>query len=437
MSAPPITIVGGGLAGSEAALQLADAGHRVRLFEMRPTVKTPAHETPLLGELVCSNSLRSNDPAGAAGLLKEELRQLSCRLLDLAEEARVPAGQALAVDRLKFASVITKRIEEHPNIEVIREELTTLPDEPAILAPGPLASPALMEALEAFLGNRRLFFFDAIAPIVDADSLNMDRLFFATRYNNGEPDYLNAAMSRNEYVAFYQALFEGEKFTPHGFDAEDKLPLFESCQPIEAIAATGILSLAHGPMKPRGIEVPGERREAFAVVQLRAENADRTAYNLVGFQTRLTQSEQKRIFRMLPGLENARFLRYGALHRNSYIDGPRVLSDDLSLLERPGTFVAGQFAGGEGYTESIALGLLAARFLILRLKGKEIVNPPIETAIGALWRHVTQSPIEPLQPSHVHFGLFPPIMARGKEAKRKAHIARAREAFGPWLETLT
>lgn len=437
MSQGPITVIGGGLAGTEIALVLAKAGVEVTLVEMRPEMPTPAHESGDLGELVCSNSLRSNDPMTAPGLLKEELRLLQSPVVRVADEVRVPAGSALAVDRTLFSRRLTREIEDNPLVRLERREVTRLPEEGfAVLTPGPLASPALLRAVEERVGTSGLFFFDAIAPILDADSLDMDRLFLADRYDKGDPDYLNAAMNREEYFAFLEALTQGEKFVPHGFDSEERLPLFSGCQPIEAIAASGPLSLAHGPMKPKGLTDPRTGRYPFAVVQLRAENVERTSFNLVGFQTRLLQKEQKRVFRLIPGLERAEFLRYGSLHRNSFLDGPRVLNPDLTLRAAPNLMAAGQFAGAEGYIESIALGHLAARFLLARRNGTEPAYPPVETALGGLWRHVTASTTTPLEPSNVHFGLLPAVSAKGKRPKRQAMMERARVAMQEYLEML-
>ena len=372
----PVIIVGGGLAGTEAALVLVRAGQPVHLIEMRPGVSTPAHETGDLAELVCSNSLRSDEAHIAAGLLKEELRRLASPLVALADSHRVPAGGALAVDRADFSRAATECAQASPGLELTRGEVRTLPDSLALLAPGPLASDALMDEMGKLIGTERRFFFDAVAPIVEADSLDQKRLFSGTRYGRGEPDYLNSPMDERTYLDFVRALLDAEQFVPHGFDATDKLPLFAGCQPIEAIAESGLLSLAHGPMRPKGFQDNPLGSKLFALVQLRAENKARSAYNLVGFQTRLKQSEQIRIFRMIPGLEKSRFLRYGSLHRNSYIDGPRVLQADLSLRAAPHLYVAGQFAGGEGYIESIALGHLAALFILARLRSAVLPVPP-------------------------------------------------------------
>jgi methylenetetrahydrofolate--tRNA-(uracil-5-)-methyltransferase len=432
-----VIIVGGGLAGTEAALVLARAGQSVRLMEMRPEVQTPAHDSGDLAELVCSNSLRSDEVHIAAGLLKEELRHLSSPLVALADSHRVPAGGALAVDRANFSRAATECAETSAGIELIRGEVRNLPDSLALLTPGPLASDALMTEIGKLIGTEHRFFFDAVAPIVEADSLDQERLFAGNRYGRGEPDYLNSPMDERTYLDFVLALLDADQFVPHGFDATDKLPLFSGCQPIEAIAESGLLSLAHGPMRPKGFMDNPLGNNLYALVQLRAENKARSAYNLVGFQTRLKQAEQKRIFRLIPGLENARFLRYGSLHRNSYIDGPRVLQSDLSLGAAPHLYVAGQFAGGEGYIESIALGHLAALFILAKLRSTVVPVPPEETALGALVRHVTGAIEEPLQPSHIHWGLFPSVRGGGRrKEKRLKMVERARGALQEWLQVV-
>lgn len=433
-----VRIVGGGLAGTEAALLLAKAGIASILYEMRPHLMTPAHETPFLGELVCSNSLRSDSAEVAVGLLKQELRALGSPVLATADATRVPAGSALAVDREAFARNLTGQVEEEERIELVRSEVTELPgDGLTLLTPGPLASPGLMEAVERLIGSERLFFFDAIAPIVEAESLDMSRLFFGARYGKGAADYLNAPMDHKGYMAFLKTLLTAERFVPHGFDSDDKLPLFQGCQPVEAIAASGILSLAHGPMKPKGFFLENPLgRELYALVQLRAENRERTAFNLVGFQTRLTQAEQRRVFRMIPGLDKARFLRYGSLHRNSFIDSPRLLGPDLSFHQAPHLFAGGQFAGAEGYVESCAMGHLAALFIQARLHSGPCPPPPAETALGGLYRHVTEADESPLQPSNMHWGLLPPAGGKGKRGRRQAMAQRARAALQGWLPRL-
>lgn len=430
-----VHIIGGGLAGTEAALTLARAGIGSTLFEMRPGRMTDAHQTPMLAELVCSNSLRSDSPGIAVGLLKEEMRKLGSPVLEVADRTAVPAGSALAVDRDAFAHELTSLVEAHPLVEVRREEVTRLsPDHLTILCPGPLASDALMAHVLELVGSDRCFFFDAIAPILDADSLDMERLFSASRHEEGEGDYLNAPMDEDAYTRFMKALILAEKIVPHGFDELEKLPLFGGCEPIEAMASRGWTALAHGPLRPTGF---GDTRRTegklWAVVQLRAENRTRSAYNLVGFQTRLTRAEQKRVFRLIPGLEKAHFLRYGSLHRNSYIDSPRLVAADLSLNAMPNVFVAGQFAGAEGYIESCASGLIAARFVRARLAGQDPHPPPPETALGGLLLHITSSQTVPLQPSNMHWGLLPPSKARRKKERRKLQLAMAREAFQRWV----
>jgi len=433
-----IRIVGGGLAGCEAALLLAKAGIPAVLYEMRPLRATPAHETSLLGELVCSNSLRSDSPEVAVGLLKEELRLLGSSVLAAADSTRVPAGSALAVDRDAFARELTAMVEARDGLELVRREVTEFSGEGlTLLTPGPLASDSLMRSVESLVGSDRLFFFDAIAPIVDAESLDMSSLFFGARYGKGDADYLNAPLDRKGYMDFLQALLTADRVVPHGFDADDKLPLFQGCQPVEAIASSGMLSLAHGPLKPRGFRDNPLGRDLFALVQLRAENRERTAFNLVGFQTRLTQAEQRRVFRMLPGLGQASFLRYGSLHRNSYVDSPRLLREDLSFSTAPDIFVGGQFAGAEGYVESCALGFLAALFMISRIRSLPCPPPPAETALGGLYRHVTGATEVPLQPSNMHWGLLPPAQGKGKRGRRQAMVQRARIAMQEWLPALT
>jgi methylenetetrahydrofolate--tRNA-(uracil-5-)-methyltransferase len=438
-SGSTVTVVGGGLAGTEAALFLAGRGVAVTLYEMRPERMTPAHATGNLAELVCSNSLRSDDLSTAAGLLKEEMRRLGSAVLAAADRNRVPAGTALAVDREAFSRDLTRAVEEHPLIRVVRHEVTELPSAlpSTILAPGPLVSDALAACIAELAGHESFFFFDAIAPIVSADSLDMTRIFRGSRYGAEEGgDYLNAPMDRETYERFVRELLAAEQFVPHGFEAGQPLPLFPGCQPIEAIASTGLQSLAHGPMRPTGFAGNPLGDRLHALVQLRAENESGTAYNLVGFQTRLKQGEQKRVFRMIPGLENAEILRYGSLHRNSFIDSPRVLSGDLSFRKRPDLFAAGQFAGAEGYVESTALGLLAAIFVHARLEGRAAPLPPDTTAIGALLRYVTTCPTSPLEPSNIHFGLLPPGRGQGRQGKRQAVVIRAREALSAWLDGL-
>jgi methylenetetrahydrofolate--tRNA-(uracil-5-)-methyltransferase len=434
-----VSVVGGGLAGSEAAWQLARAGVAVDLFEMRPGGASPAHEGGDLAELVCSNSLRSDNPANAVGLLHEELRRLGSLILSVADATRVPAGDALAVDRARFARGVTRAIEGVSLVRVRREEVRALPEGPglALIASGPLTSPPLAEALAAVAGGG-LHFYDAIAPIVTADSIDGSIAYARSRYGKGDgDDYLNLPFDEAQYRAFVEALLAGEKVKPHAFEEPR---YFDGCLPIEVMAERGPDVLAFGPMKPVGLEDPRTGRRPFAVVQLRREDAAGTAWNLVGFQTRLTWPEQRRIFReRIPGLARAEFLRLGQVHRNTFVDAPRLLSPDLSLRERPGLFLAGQITGVEGYVESAACGLLAARAMLDRLAGRPFRAPPAATAIGALHRHLTGA-AHPLdyayQPTNVVYSLFPTLVGkhRGKAARKEAHAERARKELDPWID---
>jgi methylenetetrahydrofolate--tRNA-(uracil-5-)-methyltransferase len=433
-----VTIVGGGLAGSEAAWQLARAGVRVVLREMKPRRRSPAHVLDGLAELVCSNSLRSDNPANAVGLLHEELRRLGSLVLSAADTTRVPAGDALAVDRERFSALVTHHLEGSPQVTLVREEVAALPPPPglAVVATGPLTSDALAAELAALCGAR-LHFYDAIAPIVAADSIDMDVAYARSRWGKGQgDDYLNLPLDEAQYRAFVEALVTGEKVKPHGFE---EARYFEGCLPIEVMAERGLEVLAHGPMKPVGLEDPRTGRRPHAVVQLRREDVAGTAYNLVGFQTRLTWPEQRRIFReLLPGLARAEFLRLGQIHRNTFLEAPRVLAPDLSVRARPHLFLAGQITGVEGYVESAACGLLAARAVLDRLAGRPFRAPPAATAMGALHRHLTGAAHPPgyeYQPTNVVFALFPPLAGRhrGKVARKEAYAERARKEIEPWL----
>ncbi len=434
-----VTIVGGGLAGSEAAWQLARAGVPVLLAEMRPASRSPVHVGDGLAELVCSNSLRSDNPANAVGLLHEELRRLGSLVLAAADETRVPAGDALAVDRARFSALVTRRLHGGPHVTIRREEVTALPAGPelALVATGPLTSDALAAEVAALAGSA-LHFYDAIAPIVAADSVDRSIAYARSRYGKGAgDDYLNLPLDEAQYRAFVEALVAGEKVAPHGFE---ELRFFEGCLPIEVMAARGPEVLAHGPMKPVGLEDPRTGRRPHAVVQLRREDVAGTAYNLVGFQTRLTWPEQRRIFRThLPGLARAEFLRLGQIHRNTFLDAPRVLAADLSARARPHLFFAGQITGVEGYVESAACGLLAARAILDRIRGRPFRLPPGGTAIGALHRHLTGE-AHPAgydyQPTNVVFALFPPLTGRhrGKAARKEAYAERARKEIETWLD---
>jgi methylenetetrahydrofolate--tRNA-(uracil-5-)-methyltransferase len=439
VSPPRVTVVGGGLAGSEAAWQLARAGVLVRLREMKPARRSPAHELGSLAELVCSNSLRSDDPGSAVGLLHEELRRLSSLVLTAADATRVPAGQALAVDRERFSLLVTERLSRHPAVRIESGEVTSLPEGPelAIVATGPLTADALAGEVAQICGGR-LHFYDAIAPIVTAESIDRSIAYARSRYGKGgDDDYLNLPLDEGQYRAFVAAVLGGEKVAPHAFEEPR---YFEGCLPIEVRAERGPDVLAYGPMKPVGLEDPRTGRRPFAVVQLRREDEAGTAYNMVGFQTRLTWPEQRRIFRgFVPGLAAAEFVRMGQVHRNTFIEAPRSLAPDLSHRDRPHLFFAGQMTGVEGYVESAACGLIAARAVLDRLAGRPFRPPPEATALGALHRHLTgaaHAPGIPYQPSNVVFALFPPLSGahRGKTARKSAHVERARRELSSWLE---
>jgi methylenetetrahydrofolate--tRNA-(uracil-5-)-methyltransferase len=429
--APQVTVIGGGLAGTEAAWQLAVRGLSVRLVEMRPLVMTPAHHTADLAELVCSNSLKSTDGSSAAGLLKEELAALGSLVLAAAAQTRVQAGGALAVDRRKFSAVLTQRVESHPFIELSRAEADSLPEGPVILATGPLTSPAMNPVLEALVG-RRLSFFDAAAPIVDAETLDKTVIFAQSRYDKGGPDYLNAPMTRSEYDAFYDALVAARRVTAKEFDSAE---LFHACQPLEEVARTGRDALRFGALKPVGLRDPRDGHRPWAVVQLRAENAAATAFNLVGFQTNLAFSEQERVFRMIPGLGKAEFLRHGVMHRNTFVDAPQLLDATLALRVNRRVRLAGQLTGTEGYAEAAMSGLIAALNTWADLTGSQSVVLPNTTVFGALVEYATDPRTNPYQPMHVNFGLVPPLpeRVRGKQERYAAYADRARADLATWL----
>jgi len=431
-----VHIIGGGLAGSEAAWQLAEAGLKVRLSEMRGGGDmTPAHESDRLAEMVCSNSFRSDDAENnAVGLLHQEMRALNSLIMAAAEQHRVPAGSALAVDREGFAADVTSRIAEHPNIEVVRERVDELPKSGStIIATGPLTAPGLAGAIAKVTGSDALAFFDAIAPIVHRDSIDMDVCWMAARWDKGGKDYINCPMTREQYEAFVAALNEGEK--TEFKEWEKDTPYFEGCMPIEVMASRGVETLRYGPMKGVGLDDPRTGRWPYAVVQLRQDNALGTLWNMVGFQTKLKHAEQVRIFRTIPGLENAEFARLGGIHRNSFIRSPELLDDELRLKAMPHIRFAGQITGCEGYVESAAIGLLAARFAAAEAQGRALPAPPPETALGALLNHITGgAEAETYQPMNVNFGLMPPIKGRTKKADRKRmYTDRARAALREWL----
>jgi methylenetetrahydrofolate--tRNA-(uracil-5-)-methyltransferase len=427
------TVVGGGLAGSEAAWALAERGVRVILHEMRPVVPTPAHRTDRLAELVCSNTFKSVDLTNAHGVLKAELRALGSLLLPCADEARVPGGTALAVDREIFSRIVHERVASHPNIAVVRGEVTDLPS-PAVVATGPLTSDRLAQAIAARLGTASLAFFDAIAPVVAADSLDHGRLYALSRYGKGGgDDYLNVPLDREGYQGFLDALIAADQYQAHDFD---QVPYFEGCLPVEEMARRGRETLRFGPMKPVGLPDPRTGREPHAVVQLRREDRAGQMWNLVGFQTRLRVGEQQRVFRMLPGLEDAEFLRYGSIHRNAYLNSPATLGPALAARDDDRLFFAGQLTGVEGYTESLGTGLLAGINLARRLCGHAATVPPPTTMLGALYRYLREADPKHFQPMNANFGLLEPLEVTGrisKDRKKQLLVERAQAEFSDWL----
>jgi methylenetetrahydrofolate--tRNA-(uracil-5-)-methyltransferase len=409
-----ITVIGGGLAGSEAAYQIAQHGQKVRLFEMRPVRQTPAHRTDRLAEIVCSNSLKSDQPYNASWLLKEELRRLGSILIQIADSVRVPAGSALAVDRERFAARVTEVITDQPNIELVREEATDIPNDGVIvIASGPLTSERLSQSVRKFCGSEHLYFYDAISPIVDADSIDRSKTYRASRYGKATDDYVNCPMERDEYTAFYEALLAAESVAIHDFE---EAHYFESCLPIEELARRGPDTLRFGPMRPVGLENPATGRTPYAVVQLRQEDLMQSSYNIVGFQNHLKFTEQKRIFRMIPGLENAEFLRLGQIHRNTYINAPQTLLPTLAARQDVRIFFAGQLAGTEGYVENVASGLVAGINAVRTSRGETPITFPAETAIGALCRYVS-TPQKHFAPMNINFGLLPSIELPRRTAK--------------------
>lgn len=428
-----ITIIGGGLAGCEAAWQAASRGVSVTLYEMKPEKFSPAHELAGLAELVCSNSLRGDSLDNAVGLLKEELRRTNSLFMEAAEATRVPAGGAVAVDRLKFSEYITEKISAHPLIKVSREEITAIPTEGiVIIASGPLTSEPLAEAIGKLAGEY-LYFYDAIAPIVTAESVDMEIAYAASRYGKGDGnDYLNCPFTEAEYLAFIEAVLAAEKVPAREFE---KVIHFEGCMPIEELAARGVDTLRFGPMKPVGLDDPRSGREPHAVVQLRKENLAGTLLNLVGFQTKMTWPEQKRIFRMIPGLQNAEFARLGSMHRNTFINSPALLQPTLQLKSEPRIFFAGQITGVEGYVESAGSGCIAGINAARFAAGEAIINPPPESALGALVHHVTNAGVKHFQPMNVNYGLFPEIIGKIKKKERRGKLAElALTAIDRWAE---
>ncbi|HJR07902.1 MAG TPA: methylenetetrahydrofolate--tRNA-(uracil(54)-C(5))-methyltransferase (FADH(2)-oxidizing) TrmFO [Pyrinomonadaceae bacterium] len=435
-----VIVIGGGFAGVEAAWQAAQRGARVRLYEMRPVRQTPAHRTEQLAEIVCSNSLKSDEPGTAPYLLKEELRRGGSLVLEVAAETRVPAGAALAVDRQRFAELITQRIEAHPNITLIREEVTRVPDDAlTIIAAGPLCSDALAEEIMRLTGDGQLYFYDAIAPIVAADSIDHTIAFRAARYDKGGDDYVNCPFDEEQYRVFYEALVEAKSVPLQRFE---ETRWFEACLPIEELARRGYDTLRYGPMKPVGLRDPRNGREPFAAVQLRQENLMADAYNLVGFQNHLRYGEQARVIRLIPGLERAEFLQYGQIHRNTYIRAPRVLAATMRMRERPNVYFAGQISGVEGYVESVATGWLAGLNAARQLAGLELVEAPTLSAVGALARYVSAAETDNYQPVNITFALLEPLpeadhkRVRRKRERHQLQVERALTEWNNWLHNL-
>ena len=425
-----IKIIGGGLAGSEAAWQLLKRGFSVRMLEMRPIVKSPAHQTDKLGELVCSNSLGSDAPDSAAGLLKEELRSLDSLIMKAAMTCSVPAGKALAVDREGFSQFITDALQSHPNFTLERQEQTFLPEEPCIVASGPLTSPLLSAELQKKLGGSYLYFYDAVAPVIELDSVNMEIAYRKDRYAEAEGgDYVNCPMDAEQYDRFYEALISAERAPLHEFEGDAKY--FEGCMPVEVIASRGRDTLRFGPLRPVGLNDPRTGKRPYAVVQIRQDNSEGTLYNIVGFQTNLRWNEQRRVFRLIPGLENAEFVRMGVMHRNIYVDAPRCLDGYLRPKGCESLFLAGQITGVEGYVESTAMGAVAALNLASLLNGKSLPAWPQETAIGALLHRLCDTTNPKFSPTNANMGIFPPLQEKIKSRKERNEkiLSRGREAF--------
>ncbi len=435
-----INVYGAGLAGCEAAWQAARQGVRVRLYEMKPLKRTPAHHSDGFAELVCSNSLRSAELTNGCGLLKEELFRMGSLIMEAARKTQVAAGGALAVDRDRFSGYVTDRIRNEAAIEVIPAEMSSIPDdEVTVVATGPLTSDALAAHIAERIGGNSLYFYDAAAPIVDADSVDMTKAFFASRYGKGTPDYVNCPFTKEQYEAFYSALITAETAPLHDFEKGDRLKVFEGCMPVEVMARRGEDTLRFGPMKPVGLRHPETGEEYYAVVQLRRENEQGTMYNLVGFQTNLTWPEQRRVFRLIPGLERAEFLRYGVMHRNTFLCSPMLLDADYSMRLSPRLFFAGQMTGVEGYIESAASGFVAGVNAARRAKGEDSLIFPAETMTGAMARYISAGDAEHFQPMNANFGVMPPLdhRVRGKRNRNQALADRALEATGQFLQRLS
>ena len=428
-----VTVLGAGLAGSECAWQLARRGVKVRLVEMKPNKMTPAHSSPLFAELVCSNSLRSDELTNAVGLLKAEMRKMGSLIMESADKNRVAAGGALAVDREGFSRTITEKLRSHPNVEVIEAEATEIPEGEVVIATGPLSSDAIAEKIAALCPDSDLHFFDAVAPIVTLESVDMDSAFFASRYDKGTADYVNCPMDKDEYLAFVRELVSAKEAEIHGFDDGG---VFEGCMPVEVMARRGVDTLRYGPLKPVGLKDPRTGKENYAVVQLRRDNADGTIYNMVGFQTHLTWGEQKRVFTMIPALRNAEFVRYGVMHRNTYLNSPKLLDRYYRLRSEPRISFAGQMTGVEGYVESAASGMLVGIETAARVLGLPPVDFPQETAIGALGLYISGGSVGDFQPMNINFGIITPLdhRVKGKRNKNAAISARSLEIIDRLVE---
>lgn len=435
MSHQHVNVIGAGLAGSEAAWQIASRGIKVKLYEMRPVRQTPAHHTEKFAELVCSNSLRANTLTNAVGVLKEEMRKLNSVIISSADDCAVPAGGALAVDRHEFAGLVTERVKNHPNVEVITEEVTEIPDGPTIIATGPLTSDHLSKALNSLTGEEYLYFYDAAAPIIEVDSINMDKVYLKSRYDKGEAAYLNCPMTEEEFDRFYEALITSETVPLKEFEKEI---FFEGCMPVEVMAKRGKKTLLFGPMKPVGLEDPKTGKIPYAVVQLRQDNSAGTLYNIVGFQTHLKWGPQKELIQLIPGLENAEVVRFGVMHRNTFLNSPKLLKDTYQLKERDDLFFAGQMTGVEGYVESAASGLIAGINAAKLVKGEELAVFPRETAIGSMAYYITTANPDNFQPMNANFGLLPPLETRikNKQERNTAIAERALETIQNFITNL-
>ncbi|PWW27380.1 methylenetetrahydrofolate--tRNA-(uracil-5-)-methyltransferase [Cytobacillus oceanisediminis] len=430
-----VNVIGAGLAGSEAAWQLASRGIQVRLYEMRPVRQTPAHHTDKFAELVCSNSLRANTLTNAVGVLKEEMRKLNSVIIHSADSSAVPAGGALAVDRHDFAARVTEQVKNHPNVTVINEEVKDIPEGPTVIATGPLTSEALSVKLKELSGEDYLYFYDAAAPIIEKDSIDMDKVYLKSRYDKGEAAYLNCPMTEDEFDRFYEALTSAETVPLKEFEKEI---FFEGCMPIEVMANRGKKTMLFGPMKPVGLEDPKTGKRPYAVVQLRQDDAAGTLYNIVGFQTHLKWGPQKEVIRLIPGLENAEIVRYGVMHRNTFINSPKVLRATYQFKNRNDLFFAGQMTGVEGYVESAASGLVAGINAARLVKGEAPIEFPHETAIGSMARYITTANPKSFQPMNANFGLFPdlPVKIRGKKERNEKHAERALETIQNFMKNL-